>query len=358
MKNPIKTPYWLNGTTAGAVGISLTAFFAAYPLGLALVHEGYWRKPNWYLYPGFFVVVGYLASASWSYFEDVWRNLVRNRLLWRDNALETDNGSLEPFIYELTRLRPILFAVSILIGLALTSLDAGCLWKEYLTPGLVYACPRNDVDFSVAYWLPINVNPVANGIFVLVVYLLQGLLIAYALFATFQMILHSASLLLFERLSFARQHHYEIHLNARDPLRQFGLFEVNKALNVVYIFIALGMVAPFLSIELAFENHETMGIGKQLLRICIPLILFVPLAIPIADRAFRYPDIASRVRATQQTSDADELDKQKLWPFDPVTRIGLIGKACFAVAFLEYSYVLHPIPLRDTVMPLLEKIFK
>ena len=234
--------------------------------------------------------------------------------------------------------RPYVAVTSILLGLILTAIDAGCLWGEY---GIVFhtsACDEN--DFTIAYRLDNefpSVSKTANGLFVLVAYLLQGGLIALAWFALLQISLHGFYFAAFESRSIVRPKKLVLRLNIRDPLHEFGSSEVNRAINTTYILVALGMVLPVLSA--AGQQSDTADLGQLLLRWLLPLILLVPLIVPLADRYFRLREASERVRKSGDRSDGEEFSKQQLWPFEK-TQIAYLGKAMAALAPAEYLYVL------------------
>ncbi len=181
-----------------------------------------------------------------------------------------------------------------------------------------------------------HVSKTGNGLFVLVAYLLQGGLIALAWFAFLQISLHGLYFATFESRSNIRRKRLVLRLNIRDPLHEFGLSEVNRAINTMYVLVALGMILPVLSA--AGQQSTSADLGQLLLRWLLPFILLIPLIVPLADRYFRLREAADRVRKSDDRSDAEEFSKQQLWPLEK-TQIAYLGKAMAASAAAEYLYV-------------------
>src|SRR6266404_3253296 len=181
---------------------------------------GYLEKPNWNLQFVFFVVLGWLVATTWSTYQEVWDKLPTRAVLYRGNVIEKDAASLLPIKSRLDSVRPWLAVISIMLGLILTSIDAGCLWNEYQITHSSRSC--TELDFTVAFRLGqfphAYGHRVANGIFVAIAYLLQGALISYGWLALLQLCVQSYVFARFERLSFSRSLNLTIKLNYRDAL--------------------------------------------------------------------------------------------------------------------------------------------
>jgi len=219
----------------------------------------------------------------------------------------------------------------------LTAIDAGALWFEFdVFNGTLIS---QDTDFTVAYRLPAifpNVDKTANGLFNLYVYFLQGCLISYGWLLLMQITLHGIKFWRFERLNYAKQEKLCIRLNISDPLREFGLAEVNRAVNSVYISIAFGMLIPIVSA--VSQKSNVPDLGQWLLRSLLPLILLAPLFIPLADRSSRLKEATNRLLDSTDEEKSKIFREQKLWPFEG-TQIGYLGKAAAAFAAVEYLFL-------------------
>ncbi len=179
--------------------LSISANILSTSLGIGFIENGYMKKPNWYLYPLFFLVVGYLTNASWTFFINAWHGLSDNGLLYQDNKQLDSNIEIQYLFNFLNKKRKFLIFISCLLGISITTLDAGCLWNEFIFTPQVETC--KEVDFSVAYRtgvLGFNVNLFFN----ILIYSLQAALIAYGFVIMFQISLHSYTLSQFERLSY------------------------------------------------------------------------------------------------------------------------------------------------------------
>ena len=245
-------------------------------------------------------------------------------------------SSVTDLVLWLEHVRPFLVALSVLLGLLLTAVDAGCLWAEYG----VFGPPRvvcTERDFTIAFRLSefSSVSQSMNGWFVVAAYLMQGALITYGWIALLELVVHSYCFWRFEHFRRIEPIGLRILLNYKDPLQEFGLSDVNRAINITYVFIAAGMCLPVLS---AYWNPEP-DLGQWLLRILLPSILLVPAAIPIAERMARIDEAAERMRRDSDPKAQEQYGKQSLWPFEK-TQIGYVGKIAAAIALGEYMYLI------------------
>jgi hypothetical protein len=337
MRNPWKSKNLLVVITLLFVALSICADLISMSIGIAWGSGGYMRKLNWSLYPIFFIIVGLLVHASWSLYLQAWRSLPANGVLYRNGNKETDESALDRFLDHIRGKRFPLVIASVAFGLILTALDAGCLWMEYGVLSKSAACAES--DFSVAFRLPDVFPPVgktADGLFNLFVYFLQGMLIAYALLALMQVYLHGFYFWRFEHAQLASEEGLSLRLNSDDPLREFGLTEVNRALNTLFITMALGMAIPVLSA--AFQQSDIPDLGQWMLRIILPIALIAPLIIPMTDRYIRQKEEKLRVLASRDDTTVEKFINQKLWPFEG-THVGYVGKTAAIIALGEYIYL-------------------
>ena len=330
----------LASITALFVCGSLALLLISFPFAIAIDNNptaagGFFEKVNWSLQPLFWPILALLVHYSWHLYEDAWRELYSHEILWKGDKVCVNKEGIADFLESLNKTRPRLIVISIALGIFLTAIDAGCLWQEYG----IFGSPEpscSEPDFSIAFRLPIfpdASNSTANGWFVFAAYLLQGGLIAFAWLAFLQIAVHSYSFLNFENRP-ANIDQLEIRLNYRDKLNEFGLRDVNRAINITYIFIAIGMVLPILS---AYNNPQ-MDLGQWLLRVFLPLILLLPAVVPMAERVKRIKKASERMKHDPDKNAAKDFAKQKLWPFEQ-TQIGYLGKIAAGIVIIEYGYL-------------------
>lgn len=340
MKSYFQGAPYLWWTTAFLFTASLALLAISYPLGLAESNTpgvpGYVEKTNWSLQFLFWPILASLIDLSWRLYQKAWKNLHSHGVLWKGNEVISDPTAVLDVVTDLEEWRPYLAGASIAVGLLITALDMGCLWTEYGVFGdSAPACEQRDFTFAFRLTAFPGVGQYENGLFVLAAYLLQGGLIAYASMAFLQLTTQSFYFLSFESRS-ANTNQLEVRLNYQDPLREFGLADVNRAINITYVFIALGMLLPVLS---AYWNPEP-DFGQWILRTLIPIVLLIPAAIPITERVSRVKEAAKRMRRSSPDPEAEEnFDKQRLWPFEG-TQIAYIGKAAVTIAAMEYAYLI------------------
>lgn len=332
-----RAPY-LWWTTAFLFIASLTLLVISYPLGLAESNApnapGYIEKTNWSLQFLFWPILALLVDLSWRLYQKAWKNLHSHGVLWKEGEVFSDPTAVDDLVAELEAWRPHLVGASVAVGLLITALDLGCLWVEYgVFTGPAHACEQRDFTFAFRLAGFPGVTRYENGLFVLAAYLLQGGLITYASTAFLQLTIQSFYFLNFESRS-ANTNQLEIRLNYKDPLREFGLADVNRAINITYVFIALGMLLPVLS---AYWNPEP-DFGQWVLRTLIPIVLLIPAAVPIAERISRVKEAAERMRNSPDPEAEESFDKQRLWPFEG-TQVAYIGKAALIVGSAEYAYL-------------------
>ena len=293
---------------------------------------GYLQKLNWTLQPLFWPVLVLLVDFSWHLFCDAWRTLPTHNVIYTNNAIKkADETYFNEFIKHLTKKRSY--------GMVLTALDAGCLWKEYEVFGLSsQLC--SDKDFHIAYRLSefpnmTIIDKFQNGLFTLVTYLYQGAVIAYGFLILSQLLLHSISFLNFENTKFANKNNIAIKLNYTDRLREFGLSDLNRAINITYIFISIAMLLPVLS---AYWNPN-LDFGQIMLCFLLPCIIILPALIPIIERTNRIKEAAERLKKDENKENHELYSKQRLWPFDK-TQLSYLGKFAAIVAVGEYIYII------------------
>lgn len=326
--------------TIGAFLAAVALIAWAYGLGIhfatAETVDGYFEKLNWLLFPVYFVLLYAGARWSWVYFLRGWKSLADHGVLWREGRPCEDASALAGVIESLRSRRRHLAWLALVLGMGLTAVDAGCLWGEYGLLGKPETC--KETDFSIAFRLPQDFRAIsaqANGAFVLMAYLLQGLVIAGGWLCLFQFWLHCQTFLRFERHAAARSEKLSIRLNVEDPVGEFGLSELNRALNLLYVFVAFGMLIPVLSFHFQPKGVPA-DIGQWLLRILLPLLFLVPFGLSSTDRWRRSRAVAHFL--VEHPDKAASYRNQQLWPFER-TQVGYIGKMAMAAVVAEYLYV-------------------
>lgn len=326
---------WKLGIANGTGVVPYTPLGQTEVLNLKVL--GYFDKWNWLLFPAYWPISAVLIYFSWELFLNAWRSLAENRVLYRANKPLRDGSILEPFLSRLSIFRVYLIALSVIVGLVLTTIDATCLLHEYSILAPSHSCPP---DFTVAFRLRENFPHFHESDqsllkFILAQYLMQGILIAMAFTVLSQLLLHSFAFLKFESLRYPKQHGLSLRLNVADEFGEFGLSDINKAINLTYIFIAFAMIVPVLSVA---SKPPGADAGQILMAILLPLLLFAPAIIPIFDRIMRR-NAAERAVRTQGDRDlVQSFLRQKLWPFEQ-TAFSYIGKICLGLAIGAWTYV-------------------
>lgn len=348
---PIVRTIWrsaplLSLVTGTMIIYSLALTWWAWELGIAIGKKGipgYFQKLNWFLFPMYWPLLALMIYFTWKLYIDGWQSLQRNKVLCRNGSPVKESDTLEPFVRTLRSIRPFLILVSLPAGLYLTWLDASCLLNEYGvgTPSST-TCP--ELDFTVAFRLSeIFTHLAGNNFvehkaalfpFVVATYVMQGILIAMAVMTLGQLLLHNIAFLFFEHWPCTKKHRLSICLNADDGWHEFGLMRMNRAINLTYVFIAIAMLIPIISVA----NKPVGDTGKVLMAYLLPLLLFAPATITFLDRALRWNEAISAVDATNDPELKKSFLEQKLWPLDQ-TGLALLGKFCLGLAAASWVYV-------------------
>jgi hypothetical protein len=348
--------------TAGSIGalLGIGLLVWSYCLGIATAPsaewEGYFEKPNWSLYPIFFVVVAGCCIAISEIYVSAWRDLIAGgkSVIFTDQVKVTDQSFLEPLIALLLKLGRRSSYCALAIGLLLAAIDFSCLWREFEIFGWPRGCREHGFSYAfqhVEMFPGSQITYASNLAFDAVAFSMEGLLVAIALQSLAQICLHSAYLMFFEHCEFARVRRARIILDHKDPIGEFGVSSFNNAINVSYALIAIGMFVPCVS---AFKNSKPpFDIGQYLQMILLPLILLAPAIFPIAERVRRIADVRRHIATMGRTEEYSDYDKQKLWPWDQ-RFIGAIGKVSILVILAEYSYVAFQSP--ELLIELIKKI--
>lgn len=302
---------------------------------------GYFRKLNWVLFPLYWPIIALLIHFSWKLYMEGWRSLPSEGVLYRQGAQTLLQEEITPILDYLTSWRVLIAIVSIGVGIILTTIDGFCLLQEY---GVIGYKECSAKDFTIAFRLQkyfpefSSQDKTILGFFVVAQYLMQGILIGMSFIVLFQLLLHSFVFLLFEHFHMAISQALAIRLNIRDMAREFGLSKVNEAVNFTYIFIAIGMSIPVLSV---MNKPDRVDAGRLLMAIFLPLLLGLPAAIPLLERILRRRAARVEVKAI----DTDEIWKlfreQKLWPMMG-TPFAWLGAGSLVYAASCWAYVAAP----------------
>jgi hypothetical protein len=339
-----KAPILVSATIAMCL-YSIGLIFFAWALGIHWSTDpkapGYLQKLNWAVFPFYWPIVAIFVHFSWSFYEDAWRTLHKHGVLFkgsRENPVDTGDA-LRDLIPTMRKSRRWIAMVSLIAGIIVSAIDASCLWHEFGIFAPRAACVA--ADFDIAFRLPQafpSFKVVDKGVllgFVVAQYLMQAVLIAMAFVVLLQLLLHTWSFLRFERLAIPRQRDLLLRLNPVDPLREFGLSRLNRAINLTYIFIAAAMAIPVLSVA----NKPAADIGSLMMALLLPLVLATPAIIPIADRILRRSEVEDWVLDRKDPKINEAYEKQRLWPFED-TGLAWVGKICIGVALAEFGYVI------------------
>lgn len=325
---------------------SLVVAVSAHVLGIGWSGKsgvpGYFQKLNWALFPVWWTVLGVLVHLSWQFYMSGWRSLPSEGVLHCHEAPASRHDAFDSLLSRFREWRRYLAIVAIPLGLLVSAVDGVDLLQEF--GWITLDCrPRSHCstdDFTVAFRLPEAFGAQTKtviGWFVLAQYTMQGLLISLAFLVLFQLILHSVVFLRFERLRPIRSAGMSIRLNPCDPAQQFGLSVVNHAINITYVFIAIGMVIPLIS----FINKPRADTGTLLMTWLLPLVLALPAAIPLVERYSRQREAEARVKAESFDGLWISFHKQHLWPMIG-TPFSWIGLSCLMFSGLIWARIAGP----------------
>ena len=339
-------------------GIFWTGFLAcwalwlfAYAAGVFFPADGAARafldKPNWFLYPVFWLIVWWLVTRTWDDYETAWRDMAAQGPL---------TGGVEGFGRFRNKLRLWAFGGAVVVSSVINMVDSGCLmacydhpWRDY--PPFLWGVNEHcgeDVDMFIAFRHPefyedalwaTDTARTLNGWFAFYAYLLQLSLIVMGWMALLQIAIHQSTFGLLARESYRAKLQVALDLDMTDPLRECGIAVWNTALNRTYVFISVAMIVPIIS-HGAQAGGEAPDVGQVMLQVFVPLLFLVPIGLGLAGRQAHFERakhvFRKEIGAKKVSEDGeDAFHKQGVWPFDQ----NVVGKAAFGVILVEYAFL-------------------
>lgn len=313
---------------------------------------GLGQKPNWLLYPLFFVLIAWLVDVTWDGFIGAWEELKRSGIL----RARAPCSEVLPISELLQSCRKVCFAAALAVGLLITYVDTGCVARQYgldfassFWPGFSYGKCSPEVDFFTAFQRPDHYPGMPadfkqiNLFYSVSWYLLQAFLISGAFLALFQVCVHQIVFMQLRSKRFSRKYGLagRAKMDPFDRLREFGLHPWNHVLNYSYFAIAVCMLIPIVS-HLT-QTDPDPDIGQVMLQSFLPLIFLVPIVLGVIARQLYLDDVKQHVAAVLERLTSEQITlfhDQALRPFDRST----LGKGAFSVILIEYGIVASNAP--------------
>lgn len=301
--------------------------------------KGFFQKPNWLLYPVFWIVLTWLMRRTWHPYMAAWSELRTKGVLHyaadcldvlhsRKNLIISDSD-FAMALSALRNWRRVGLQWAIAAGATLTVIDSLGVWKQFyqgrVDPGICV-----ELDFTIAALPPLRrLGESANIAFDVCLYLMQGVLISLAFCCLLQVCIHLYWFSRIEKLRLKTERPIELTLDPTDGFYEFGLAGWNEAVTKTYLLSALGMLIPLVSFY--SQQKGCVDTGQWLMRALVPLLLLSPATGPIWLRFERLAKIRQLIDQCD-TSLAAKESKQRIWPFDKY-KIGLVLLGVNAVEY-------------------------
>lgn len=353
---------------------SVVLLIIAYILGLGLggnivsppdtciklpdTYRGYLEKLNWLLYPLFWTLIAVPVHFTWHPFFHAWEDIKISGVLHISNEKKISEKSFSDFEQRLQRFRKYLFTVALIMSLLVNFWDMrDLLLKWYCiktdqgqlvmtiakNPKMLYSAA--EYDFTIASIIQENNNVYGNAysssvtrrtnfIFNLLAYLQQIVIAAIGFFVLFQVLFHCFIFWFLEKLKCVNLDNFEIIMDPKSPLHEFGLERWNYALNNIYWVFSLGMFIPIISRASQHSGKISLDVGQIILQVCVPLLIALPMILTILGRQQRLLKLWELLRTDKEL--ATMYHNQRLWPLDKnwVSKFGII------LTFFLLSYFL------------------
>jgi len=284
-------------------------------------YRTYWQKPNWYLFPAFFLLVSLAISKTWEPFRLAWsEDYGKSKLLQDKDGKYLKAKDREKLVVEIVKYRKYIVILSFIASFIFNYIDLQPLVGAYIPDNensqLQYA--NNNPDFFVGFVFqqigPGIVQPSAGDWIVFVVCSLQQYFVLVMAFVVlFQVTYH---VLLFglvaDLTKTGKALGVQIVLDWRSANKDFGLTYWNRAFDGFYFIVSLAIFAPIIS-RLSHGSDPAPGhiLGNYL----IPILLFVPFFFSIATRQ-TYANKAQDQAARVSNEDLELCNENKVWPLD------------------------------------------
>jgi len=342
-------------------------------LGIGDVYKGYLEKPNWFLFPLYWLPAVYLYGTTWSQFIESWKDLFGNGCV-----VNRDDGGVpvcrDAFVGHLNRYRNHILILSSLLAVVIMVLDTADLMRLYADPpdhvyrlrvstgdaettssyflaepqgGIgrrVKSIPleevRNEMGgegkiddaswteawlFKVGEGKGIGGSKGANLMFVCLAYGQQYIIIVMALSSLFHIWAHLAFFIGFDNMAFTRCHRICLRLDPYSSIREFGLERWNQALNMIYWALSPALVIPIVS---KASQSETGGVdmGQKMIQWLVPLLFLSPMLFTIIARQKKVMKLWEVIRQEEDRDKVEAYHKQLLWPLDRnwASKLGII----------------------------------
>ncbi len=325
-------------------------------------YRTYFMKPNWFLYPLFFLLIGIIIKFSWEPFQEAWRRSGSspNSVVKSSDGTVIDKQRIENLIAKLEKLRSRSLVVGLALALIWATVDSSETRRIYFgvetyADQLQYAL--KDPDFTVK-WLfereppkaesaPALAAPTEQIIFTLMLELEQFFLIGLGLLVLIQIVLQA---ILFVALDKFRLNGvtYSIHLDPLRPSNDFGLGDWNKALDVMYWSIAPGL--GIANISMLSQPSDIKDIGQLMGMWTLGLLLAAPFLITVLGRRGWVYECQRRLEEDGNDKRVwERFHQQRLWPME-ARRMEKVGILLCMILFLTYAglgtagYIIKNVP--------------
>ncbi len=308
-------------------------------------YKAYFDKPNWFLYPVFYLIVGLIVRATWEPFQRSWVRAgeLRPAVIASRDGTPIDSGQAAEIVGAFDAMRSRAIPIAIVLGVLWGAVDGGETRAVYLLEDvqsqLVLA--REAPDFTVK-WVFVehdveHAKSIAAPWHQVAIYFMleveQAFLIGLGFLVLMQVLLQVSVFTFLEhpRIFAGR---FRVVLLHKAPSKDFGLGDWNRALDVFYWLMSLGlMIAVISKFSQPVGNPDVGQIMGQWL---LGFMLAAPFLITVAGRVNKVRILDQWLDEHGSEADWQARHDQNGWPMDP-KRMQKVGFAICMVLYAVYA---------------------
>ncbi|NLS12151.1 hypothetical protein HGP28_04485 [Vibrio sp. SM6] len=305
-------------------------------------YKAYFDKPNWYLYPIFYLIIGFVVKSTWARFQNAWRQGAENgkTIIINSQGEKADKDAIRSITDKLNELRQLLIPIALIFSLIWSYFDGyetRQIYFEHDFPAQL-ASAEKDPDFTVK-WIFSHSDkdraehlpaPTSQLIFYIMLEVEQFFLIGLGFLVLFQVLLQIFVFSFLDKLKIFSDT-FSIELRYNSGARDFGLGEWNRAIDLFYWIISLGLIIT-LFVKYS-QPPEAADVGIEMGKWALAALILLPFLATIAGRS-RFVHQLDKMLEVKDCHEAWELrHNQSPWPLEP-QRMQKVG---FLLALALYS---------------------
>lgn len=372
---------------------SLVIFLLAQQLNIdkGSIYNGYYEKPNWFLFILYWVPAIYFYQTTWKQFEEAWNDLFSNGCIVPSSDKRKEQSA--EFIAYISGHRKYILVASFILGTIVMYFDMKNIYDIYTSnPTQLYQIVDKEKDTAdvVSYYInkPIDkpnrtidqisikdvydkigkntdgiylskvkdatwteawlfepyvnnvvrISKIKNCIYVIAAYLQQYIIVIAGFCSLFHIWAHLVYFVRFDELPVAKKYNLNLRLDPYSKIHEFGLERWNQSLNIIYWALSPVLLIPILS-KSSQADPNTYDIGQIMIKWLVPLLFLSPMLFTLIARQTKSIILWETIRNEDDEDKIDRYHSQLLWPLDKnwASKLGIL------ISFILLSYLIGDI---------------